>query len=307
VHALNHTRSAGWVVKVALGATLALVATEFIAGVLAHSLALITDGWHNLTDVPALVLSWLAIYFAQKPPDHERTFGYHRAGVLAAFVNGLLLVGVSLYICYEGYERLVRPQPVASRALIVVGLVALIINGSISLALARERHDLNLRAVFIHNLGDALSNVAIVAGGGIIAMTGLTLIDPILAFLIAAMIIWSAVGVVRDSTHILLEGTPRGMSVERVANAMLAVPGVREVHDVHLWSLGSRAHALACHILTLDMPTSESELIGARIREVLAREFGITHSTLQFEHTHGPGDFHRYMPEPLPPNPRNND
>ena len=307
MHALNHTRSAGWVVKVALGATLALVATEFIAGVLAHSLALITDGWHNLTDVPALVLSWLAIYFAQKPPDHERTFGYHRAGVLAAFVNGLLLVGVSLYICYEGYERLVRPQPVASRALIVVGLVALIINGSISLALARERHDLNLRAVFIHNLGDALSNVAIVAGGGIIAMTGLTLIDPILAFLIAAMIIWSAVGVVRDSTHILLEGTPRGMSVERVANAMLAVPGVREVHDVHLWSLGSRAHALACHILTLDMPTSESELIGHRIREVLAREFGITHSTLQFEHTHGPGDFHRYMPEPLPPNPRNND
>ena len=300
MHALNHTRSAGWVVKVALGATLALVATEFIAGALAHSLALITDGWHNLTDVPALVLSWLAIYFAQKPPDHQRTFGYHRAGVLAAFVNALLLVGVSLYICYEGYERLVRPQPVASRALIVVGLVALIINGSISLALARERHDLNLRAVFIHNLGDALSNVAIVAGGGIIAMTGITLIDPILAFLIAAMIIWSAVGVVRDSTHILLEGTPRGMSVERVANAMLAVPGVREVHDVHLWSLGSRAHALACHILTLDMPTSESELIGARIREVLAREFGITHSTLQFEHTHGPGDFHRYMPEPMP-------
>ena len=300
MHALSHTRSAGWVVKVALGATLALVATEFIAGALAHSLALITDGWHNLTDVPALVLSWLAIYLAQKPPDHQRTFGYHRGGVLAAFVNGLLLVGVSLYICYEGYERLVRPEPVASRALIAVGLVALIINGSISLALARGRHDLNLRAVFIHNLGDALSNVAIVAGGGIIAMTGLTLIDPILAFLIAAMIIWSAVGVVRDSTHILLEGTPRGMSVERVANAMLAVPGVREVHDVHLWSLGSRAHALACHILTLDRPTSMSELIGHRIREVLAREFGITHSTLQFEHTHGPGDFHRYMPEPMP-------
>jgi cobalt-zinc-cadmium efflux system protein len=288
------------VVKVALGATLALVATEFVAGALGHSLALITDGWHNLTDVPALVLSWLAIYFAQKPPDQQRTFGYHRAGVLAAFVNGLLLVAISLYICYEGYERLINPQPVASKALIAVGLVALVINGSISLALARERVDLNLRAVFIHNLGDALSNVAIVAGGGIIAMTGLTLIDPLLAFLIAAMIIWSAVGVVRDSTHILLEGTPRGMSVERVANAMLAVPGVREVHDVHIWSLGSRSHALACHILTLDMPTSESELIGHRICEVLAREFGITHSTLQFEHTHGPGDFHRYMPEPMP-------
>ncbi len=300
MHALHHARSAGAVVRLALVATLALVVTEFIAGVLSGSLALISDGWHNLTDVPTLVLSWIALYLERRPPDPRKTFGYQRAGVLSAFVNGLLLVGVSLYICYEGYERIVNPQPVATRAMIVVGLIALVINGAISLALLPERQDLNLRAVFLHNLGDALSNLGIIAGGWLIARTGHSFIDPLLAFLIAGMILWGAIGVITDASNILLESTPKGIQVERVAAAMLAVPGVREVHDVHIWSLGSRSHALACHIQILDMPTSESERIAFRIRQVLAEQFDIHHTTLQFEHTHEPGDFHRYMPEPAP-------
>lgn len=286
--------------KIALLATLALVITEFAAGALAHSLALVSDGWHNFTDLPTLVLSWLALHFEQKSPDHRKTFGYQRAGVLAAFVNGLILVAVALFIGFEGYDRLMHPQPVAGNALIAVGLVALLINGGISWAIGRERRDLNLRAVFIHNLGDALSNVAIIAGGWLIGRTGQTLIDPLLAFLIAGMILWSAIGILADSSHILLEGAPKGVNVERVAKAMLAVPGVRQVHDVHLWSLGSESHALACHILILDMPTSESEPIAHRVREALHQEFGITHTTIQFEHTHEPGDFHRYMPEAGP-------
>jgi cobalt-zinc-cadmium efflux system protein len=300
VHALNHTRSASCVVKLALVATVALVATEFVAGALAHSLALISDGWHNFTDVPTLLLTWVALYFVRRPPDHQKTFGYHRAGVLAAFVNGLLLVGVAAFICYEGYERILRPERVASNAMLGVGFLALVINGGITLALARERRDLNLRAVFIHNLGDALSNIAIIAGGWLIRRTGQTFIDPVIAFLIAGMIVWSAVGILIESTNILLESAPKGMSVERVASAMLEVPGVREVHDVHIWSLGSESHTLACHIRILDMPTSESERIAHRVRGVLASEFGITHTTIQFEHTHAPGDFHRYMPEPSP-------
>jgi cobalt-zinc-cadmium efflux system protein len=300
VHALSHARSANRIVKIALLATITLVLIELVAGTLARSLALVSDGWHNFTDIPTLILSWIGLYLAQKPPDHQKTFGYHRAGVLAAFVNGLLLIGIALFICYEGYERVARPQPVATRAMIVVGLVALVINGGISLALAGERRDLNLRAVFIHNLGDAFSNLGIIAGGWLIERTGQTLIDPVLAFLIAGMIIWTALGIIVESANILLEGTPKGMSVARVASAMLAVPGVREVHDVHIWSLGSQSHALACHILILDMPTSETERIGHRVREVLASEFAITHSTIQFEHTHGPGEFHRYMPEVAP-------
>ncbi|MBZ5543732.1 MAG: cation diffusion facilitator family transporter [Acidobacteriia bacterium] len=300
MHTLGHTRSANWVLKLALVATVALVATEFVAGALAGSLALLSDGWHNFTDVPTLLLTWIALYFAQRPPDQEKTFGYHRAGVLAAFVNGLLLVGVAVFICYEGYQRILHPAPVAGGAMLAVGFLALVINGGITLALARERRDLNLRAVFIHNLGDALSNLAIIAGGWLIRRTGQTFIDPVIAFLIAGMIVWSAVGILLESSNILLESTPKGMSVERVAVAMLEIPGVREVHDVHIWSLGSESHALACHIRILDMPTSESERIAHRVRAVLASEFGITHTTIQFEHTHAPGDFHRYMPEPAP-------
>jgi cobalt-zinc-cadmium efflux system protein len=181
-----------------------------------------------------------------------------------------------------------------------VGIVAFVINGSVSLFLASDRSDLNLRAVFIHNLGDALSNLALIAGAWLIQRTGQWLIDPLIAFLIAGMIVWTALGVITESTNILLESLPRGMNLERVANAMLAVPGVREVHDIHIWSLGTQSHALSCHIYILDMPTSESEIIGQRLRDVLASEFGITHSTIQFEHTHLPGDFHRYMPEPAP-------
>jgi cobalt-zinc-cadmium efflux system protein len=300
VHAHAHVRRPDWIVKAALVVTVGLVVIEFITGHLAHSLALISDGWHKLTDLPTLVLAWIALYFERKPPDHQRTYGYQRAGVLAAFVNALLLVAVAVLICYEGYERILNPQPIAAKAMLVVGIAAFVINGSVSILLTSSRGDLNLRAVFIHNLGDALSNLALVAGAWLIQRTGQWLIDPLIAFLISGMIVWTALGVITESTNILLESLPKGMSLERVASALLQVPDVREVHDMHIWSLGTQSHALSCHIQILDMPTSESERICQRIRDVLASQFGITHSTIQFEHTHLPGDFHRYMPEPAP-------
>ena len=300
MHSHHHPRLASWVVRIALLATLGLVATEFVAGVLAHSLALVSDGWHNLTDVPTLVLSWIALYFERRPPDQQRTYGYQRAGVLAAFVNALILVGVALFLCYQGYERILRPVPVASGTMLIVGAVALVVNGGISFALASERSDLNLRAVFIHNLGDALSNLTIIAGAWLIRATGRTIIDPAIAFLISGMILWTAVGIITDSANILLESLPKGMSLEGVATCMLGVAGVKEVHDVHIWSLGSSSHALSCHVHILDMPTSESEQIAHQIREALAREFGIHHTTIQFEHTHPPGEFHIYMPNSAP-------
>jgi len=298
VHALDHSHSATRRVMIALVVTLALVATEFVAGALAHSLALVSDGWHNLSDVPSLVLAMLALYWEQRPPDAQKTFGYQRAGVLAAFVNALVMIGVALFICYEGYKRILQPEPIAVGAMLWVGVVALVVNGSITAGLAADRRDLNLRAVFIHNLGDALSSLGIIVGAWLIRKTGQALIDPLIAFLIAGMILWSAVGIVTESMNILLESLPKGMSLENVATAMLGVPGVHEVHDVHIWSLGSLSRALSCHVRILDMPTSESERIGRRLNEVLAAEFGITHTTIQFEHTHAPGDFHRYMPEP---------
>jgi cobalt-zinc-cadmium efflux system protein len=300
MHIHSHSRSAA-ALNLALIVTFVLVAVEFIAGRAGHSLALISDGWHNLTDIPSLALAWLALHFEHKSPDSQRTFGYQRAGVLAAFVNAMLLVAVALYLCYEGYQRIRSPEPISSRLMLIVGVVALVINGSISIALSSGRSDLNLRAVFIHNLGDALSNLAIIAGAWWIARTGEHLIDPLLAFLIAGMILWSAAGVVNDSAQILLEGVPKGMSPSAVAGVMLGVPGVREVHDIHIWSLGSKSHALSCHVRILDMTTSESEVICEHLRQALADRFGISHTTIQFEHTHVPGDFHRYMPAPMQP------
>ncbi len=289
-----------WAIQLALVATLLLVIVEFVAGVLGHSLALVSDGWHNLTDLPTLILSGVALYFESKPPDEKKTFGYQRAGVLAAFVNALMLVVVALFIVYEGYGRIVHPETVATGTMLVVGALALVINSSVALGLAREDQDLNLRSVFVHYLGDALSNLGILGGALLIRKTGVLLIDPLVAFLIAGLILWTALGIIVNSANILLESLPEDLRLEKVAQAMLAVDGVREVHDVHIWSLGSSLRALSCHVRILDMPTSESERIGHRIRELLAREFGITHTTIQFEHTHEPGDFHRYMPEPVP-------
>jgi len=183
--------------------------------------------------------------------------------------------------------------------MLVVGIVALVINAGVTLGLAREQHDLNLRAVFIHYLGDALSNAGIIGGALLIRYTGDTLIDPLLAFLIAGFIFWGALGIIKESSNILLESLPKGMSLEGIAKAILRIPDVREVHDVHVWSLGSESHAMSCHVHILDMPTSENEKIAHQISSVLADEFGITHTTIQFEHQHEPGQFHRYMPEPV--------
>lgn len=298
MHVHEHKGSKGWAVKAAVAVTLALVATEFIVGHSAHSLALVSDGWHNLTDVPTLIFSWLALYLERKPPDRHKTYGYQRAGVLAAFVNGLILVAVAIYICFEGYERFVHPEHVAARDMLIVGIVALVINAGVTLGLAHETRDLNLRAVFVHYLGDALSNVGIIGGAILIRYTGRTFIDPLLAFLIAGLIFWGAVHIISESSNILLESLPKGMSLEGIANAILTIPGVREVHDVHVWSLGSEFHAMSCHVHILDMPTSESETIAHQIRDTLASKFGITHTTIQFEHEHEPGEFHKYMPEP---------
>jgi cobalt-zinc-cadmium efflux system protein len=295
-HHHPHSHQASWAIKLSLAVTFILVAVEFIAGHAGHSLALVSDGWHNLTDVPSLGLAWLALYFEGKSPDQQRTYGYQRAGVLAAFINALILVAVALYICYEGYQRILQPEIISTRLMLGVGVVALVINSTVSFVLSRGRRDLNLRAVFIHNLGDALSNLGIIAGAWLIARTGEHLIDPLLAFLIAGMILWGTIGIIAGSVNILLESAPKGITPQELAKVMLGVQGVREVHDIHVWSLGSNSHALSCHVRILDMPTSETETIGQCIREALASEFGIHHSTIQFEHTHEPGDFHKYMP-----------
>jgi len=286
----------GWSVV----ATLALVAAEFVAGYAGRSIALVSDAVHNLTDLPTLVISWLATRWAARPPTPEKTYGYHRAGILAAFANAMLLAWVAAFLIYESAGRLRHPVEVHTGIMLWVSLLALAINGGITLAVQSGRRDLNVRSVWIHNLGDALSNVAIVAGALAIRSTGATWVDPVIGMAIGAMVLWSGTGILRESSHILLEGLPREIRLEKVARAMLGVEGVQEVHDIHIWTLGTDLHALSCHVRIPDMHMEESERILRRIREVLAADFHITHTTIQFERAGLPSDAGLYMPEPVP-------
>jgi cobalt-zinc-cadmium efflux system protein len=284
----------GW----AMVATLGLVAAEIVGGFLGRSVALLNDAVHNLSDVPALGISWLAMRWAERPADSEKTYGYHRAGTLAAFTNALVLVFLSLWLGYEALQRLRAPVNVVESWMIWTSLAALGVNAGITLALVRGRNDLNLRSILIHNFGDALSNVAIIAGAIVIRMTGAQWLDPILGLAIGLLVLWSSIGILRESSHILLEGRPREMRVEEVARAMLTIEGVHEVHDVHIWSLGGGHNALSLHARVPDMHMDECERILISIQEKAAKSFRINHTTVQLERAGLPATSGYVMPEP---------
>lgn len=275
----------GRVLTWSLAATLAFVAIEIAAGLHARSLALLSDAGHNFTDALALLLAWFGRYLERRPPDEVKTYGYHRAGVLAAFVNALGLLALAGYILYESYRRWLRPEPVEETVMLVVAGLGLMLNLAIMRGLAPERNrDLNLRSAWAHMLGDALGSLGIIAGAIVIRYTGWQRVDPLLSALIGGLIIWTGWDIVRESLNILLEGLPKGLKLETVSEAIRAVPGVLDVHDVHIWSLGSNTHALSCHVLIADVPPSESEGILRQINRLLAERFEIQHTTLQFEH-----------------------
>ncbi|MGH9631102.1 MAG: cation diffusion facilitator family transporter [Bryobacteraceae bacterium] len=285
-HHHHHDGTTGKVLTASLAATVLFVVVQVWAGLYADSIALLSDAGHNLTDALALGLALLGFYLQSKPPDEVKTFGYQRGGVLAAFINALMLMGLSLYLFYESYERLLNPREVHEPTMIVVASVGIVLNAAVMWGLHRSSpHDLNIRAASLHMLGDALGSLAIVAGAVLIHYTGWLSVDPILSILIAALIIWTAAGVTRESLNILLEGLPRGIQLKSVAEAMRGQAGVIDVHDLHIWSLGSSSHALSCHVLICDMPPSESNAILQRINGVLAEQFRIYHTTVQFEHT----------------------
>ena len=285
MHSHHHGPTTGKVLIRSLIATALFVAIEAGAGIHAHSLSLLSDAGHNATDALALLLAWFGVYVQSKPADESRTYGYQRAGVLAAFVNALTLIALSAWIFYESYQRLVRPEPVHETIMIVIAGLGLLMNGGIMWGLRMARHnDINIRSAFVHMLGDLLSSAAIVAGGVAIHFTGWQRIDPILSAVIAAMIVWTAWDIIRESLNILLEGLPRGVALRSVIADMREVEGVLDVHDLHIWSLGSSSHALSCHVLIEDVPPSASDCILQRLNHILADHYRIRHTTVQFEH-----------------------
>lgn len=275
----------GTKLKISIWLTAAFIVFELFMGWRAQSLALISDAGHNFTDLLALVLSWVAVYVAKKSPTESKTFGYHRAGVLAAFVNAITLLAVAVYIFYEAYQRVVNPTPVRGRLIIVAAATGFIINTGISGLLLREgRKDVNIRSALVHMMGDALATLGIVISGIAILLTGRSRIDPLISMALGVLIVWSSGSIVRETLNILLEGLPQHMTLEDVYAAVKSIPGVRDVHHLHIWSLTSHMHALSGHICIDDIPPSQSNLILKEVNDLLAQRFSITHTTIQFEH-----------------------
>lgn len=272
------------VLKISLGVTLAYIVLLVGAGVRAHSLALLSEAGHNLSDFLALLLSLVAVYFQSRPASSTKTYGYQRAGVLAALVNASSLVIVSFFIFYEAFRRLEHPEQVQASLMMAVAAAGVVMNGAIALLLYRSGGDVNIRSALLHELGDTLSTAAVIAGGWAILITGNYWIDSALSIGIGALILWSGFGIVRETLNILLEGTPRGMKLERIESAIRGIEGVNDVHDLHVWSIGSETHALSCHISIADIPPSISERILRDVKERLLRDFRIDHTTIQFEH-----------------------
>lgn len=259
-----------------------ILLAEAIGGIVTNSLALLADAGHMLVDVASLVMSFLALTFALRPPSKERTYGFHRLEILAALANGLTLILICLYIFYEAYQRILTPQPVQGLGMLAIAFVGLVANGAAIMVLEKGE-SLNVRSAFLHVLGDTLSSAGIIVGGLVMLVTGWYIIDPIISVVIALLILASAYRVTVEAVNILLEATPKGIDLGRVVEAVRGVEGVRDVHDVHIWSITSGLHALSAHLLIDDQLTSRSVDIVGRVQALLKRDFGIAHTTLQCE------------------------
>jgi cobalt-zinc-cadmium efflux system protein len=272
------------VLRVSLIVTAAYIGLLVVTGLRSHSLALLSEAGHNLTDFAALLLSLVAVYFHSRPPNATHTYGYHRAGVLAALVNAGALVLISFLIFYEGVRRILHPQAIHAGTVMWVAATGMIMNGAIAFMLYRTHRDVNIRSALLHEIGDTVSTAAVIIGGWAIFATGQYWIDSALSFGIGALILWSSFGIMHETLNILLEGTPRGMKLALVESAIRKIDGVNDVHDLHVWSIGSETSALSCHISIADIPPSASERILRDVKDRLHHDFRIDHTTIQFEH-----------------------
>ncbi|MBI5543411.1 MAG: cation transporter [Deltaproteobacteria bacterium] len=262
--------------------TVAMMVFEAVGGWLSGSLSLLSDAGHMLTDATALLLAVLALWFAGRPADMKRTYGFFRLEILSALVNGVSLVGIAGLIGYEAWQRIAHPQPIRVGVMLAVAVVGLSAN-LVGMALLSRSRNLNVRAAFLHVVGDALSSLGVIAAGAIAWLTGWTLVDPILSIVIALIISVGAVGLVRQAVHVLLEAVPEHIDLAEVFGAMRAVHGVSEVHDLHVWTISHSMHALSAHLVCAGGEGADRDRILVAARAVLRERFGIDHATLQIE------------------------
>lgn len=261
-----------------------IIVIQVIGGIAANSLGLLSDAGHNFTDLGALFLSLYAVSQGLKPPSQRKTFGYHRAGVLAALGNSAALMLITAAIFWESYKRILEPQPVLGSLTLFVASVGFVANMATAMILrSSAKENINIRSSFLHMFGDALVSLGVMLAALVIIFTGFYMADPIISFVIGGVIAYSAWKIIDESIHILLEGTPHNISIDEVLKALLEIKSVKDVHDLHIWAIGSNINALSCHILVKDMKISDSTSLLDDINAVLVHDFGITHTSIQFE------------------------
>lgn len=261
-----------------------VAAVEFAGGAISMSLALITDAAHVCMDVFAIGIALAAAIGAQRPATRHQTFGFGRLEILAALANGALLLGATIVIAIEAVHRLRDPVMPHGTVMTAVAAFGLLVNGGVGVMLARDRHaNMNVRAALYHIAGDALGALAVIAGGALIVLTAKAWIDPVLSLFVCAIIITGVVRVLREATHVLLESVPESMDAHDIRASMRAEPGVVDIHDLHIWTIGSNSYALCAHVLLDDRRISEATQVLRDLEEMLRRTYGIGHVTLQFE------------------------
>jgi cobalt-zinc-cadmium efflux system protein len=262
-----------------------LVVVQVGFGLVAHSTGLLADAGHNLADVGALILSLVAVRLALRPPSAERSFGNHRATILAALANASLIAVVTVLIVIDSVHRLGNPEPVRAGLVVIVAAVGLVVNGLAALILRDGSNDLNMRASLLHMLGDALASLAVMVAGVVLLLApSATWLDPVSALVVAMIIVYQAGGVFRGSIAVLLESTPSDLDLAELTAVMAGVPGVSEVHDLHVWSLSSEMRVLSAHMVLSGHPTlEEAQVVGEHVKQAIAVPFSISHSTLELE------------------------
>lgn len=283
-HSHSHQKHLQKKFKIAVVVTFLVFLGEVIGGIWSGSLALLSDAAHVMSDVISLLISWLAIYLSTRPATASRTFGYHRAEVFAAFLNGISLILISCWIFYEAYNRYFSPTEIKVTGMFVVACLGFVANLFILWQLHGESHgNLNVRSAVLHVIGDTLSSVAVVVGGAIIFWTSWYPIDAILSFLIGGIILFGAINVTREAVHILLENSPRNADAHTVAEHLCNLDPVKDVHDMHIWSLCSNYSALSAHVVINENTPLPHDEILKQINTELQQRFGINHTTLQLE------------------------
>ena len=270
---------------VALVLNVVLVVTQVVYGLVAHSLGLLSDAGHNLTDVAAVLTSLIAVRWAKRAPTPSRSYGFHRSTILAALANAASLLAVTAFIVVEGISRLRHPRPVQGGIVVAVALVAFLINAGSALILEHRSSDLNVRSALLHMVGDAVASLGVAVAGLVILLTdGSYWLDPLVSIALGLFIAWKAFAILGQAADVLLESTPKDLDLAELARTVTGVDGVENIHDLHVWSLSSEVRALSAHLVLTGHPTlEEAQAIGDEVKRTVARPFAVAHATFELE------------------------